>query len=117
MRRALFLLALLLAAPVMAPALAQDKSKPANLETLPDVPPPPPGVNLDAGPEVEQNIVVRPEGQSVEYRVGGKLFMIKVTPKFGKPYYLVDNKGDGTFARQEGLDSGIRPPQWIIHQF
>jgi hypothetical protein len=114
MRRALFAFALLLA----APAMADDKAKlPPDLQTLPDVPPPPPGTNLDAGPEVEQTVVIRPEGQSVEYRVGGKLFMIKVTPKYGKPYYLVDNKGDGTFARQEGLDSGVRPPQWIIHQF
>lgn len=114
MRSALFILALLLAAPVMA----QEKTKlPSDLEALPDVPPPPPGVNLDAGPEVEQRIVVRPEGESVEYRVGGKLFMIKVTPKFGVPYFLVDHKGDGSFAKQEGLDSGVRPPQWVIHQF
>ncbi len=114
MRRALIALALLVAAPVMAD---ENAKLPSGLETLPDVPPPPPGVNLDAGPEVEQRIVIKPEGEAVEYRVGGKLFMIKVTPKFGKPYYLVDNKGDGSFARQEGLDSGIRPPQWIIHQF
>ena len=114
MRRALFALALLVAAPVMA----DEKAKlPSDLQPLPDVPPPPPGVNLDADSDVEQRIVVRPEGQAVESRVGGKLFMIKVTPKIGKPYYLIDNKGDGTFARQEGLDSGIRPPMWVIHQF
>lgn len=112
MRRALFLLMLLFAAPV----LAQDK-KPADLQPVPDVPPPPPGINLDAGPDVEQRIVIRPEGEAVEYRVGGKLFMIKVTPKIGKPYFLVDHKGDGSFAKQEGLDSGVRPPQWVIHQF
>lgn len=112
MRRALFLLILLFAAPV----LAQDK-KPADLQPVPDVPPPPPGINLDAGPDVEQRIVLRPEGEAVEYRVGGKLFMIKVTPTIGKPYFLVDHKGDGSFAKQEGLDSGVRPPQWVIHQF
>lgn len=114
MRRALFCLALLFA----VPAISAEKAKtPSDLETLQDIPPPPPGVNLDAGPDVEQRVVIRPEGESVEYRVGGKLFMVKVTPKIGKPYYLVDHKGDGSFARQEGLDSGIRPPQWIIHQF
>ena len=114
MRYVLFALALLLAAPVMA----ADKAKlPSDLQALPDVPPPPPGINLDAGPEVEERIVIRPEGPAVEYRVGGKLFMVKVTPKIGVPYYLVDHKGDGSFARQEGLDSGVRPPQWIIHQF
>ena len=25
--------------------------------------------------------------------------------------------GDGKFSRQEGLDSGLRPPRWIIHKF
>ena len=114
MHRALFCLVLLFAMPLMA---AEKAKTPSDLETLKDIPPPPAGVNLDAGPEVEQSIVIRPEGESIEYRVGGKLFMVKVTPKIGKPYYLVDHKGDGSFARQEGLDSGIRPPQWIIHQF
>ena len=114
MRRALLIFALLLA----LPAIAQNNAKtPSGLEPLPDVPPPPPGVNLDAGPEVEQRVVIRPEGDAVEYRVGGKLFMIKITPKFGKPYFLVDNSGAGSFIRQDGLDSGVRPPQWIIHQF
>jgi len=52
-----------------------------------------------------------------EYRVGGRLYMIKVTPKYGPPYYLVDDLGDGTFARQESLDSGFRVPRWIIKKF
>jgi len=43
--------------------------------------------------------------------------MIKVTPKKGAPYFLVDDKGDGKFSRQEGLDSGVRPPRWVIHTF
>jgi hypothetical protein len=43
--------------------------------------------------------------------------MIKITPKVGKPYYLVDDRGDGKFARQESLDSGFRPPRWVIHRF
>ena len=114
MRRALLMCALLLALPV----IAQEKAKtPSGLEPLPEVPPPPPGVNLDAGPEVEQRVVIRPEGESIEYRVGGRLFMIKVTPKIGAPYFLVDVKGDGSFVRQGELGSGVRPPQWVIHQF
>ncbi len=37
--------------------------------------------------------------------------MIKIIPKVGKPYYLVDDRGDGKFSRQESLDSGVRPPR------
>ncbi len=43
--------------------------------------------------------------------------MIKVTPSHGKPYYLVDEKGDGKFSRQESTDSGVRVPLWVIHSF
>jgi hypothetical protein len=52
-----------------------------------------------------------------EFRSNGKLYMIKVTPKVGPPYYMIDDRGDGKFARQESLDSGFRPPLWIIKKF
>jgi hypothetical protein len=52
-----------------------------------------------------------------EYRANGKLYMIKITPKHGVPYYLVDDRGDGKFARQESLDSGLRVPRWVIFRF
>ncbi|MGZ8256411.1 MAG: DUF2782 domain-containing protein [Gallionella sp.] len=52
-----------------------------------------------------------------EYRANGRIYMIKITPKIGAPYYLVDDRGDGKFARQESLDSGFRPPQWVIKKF
>lgn len=92
------------------------KPVPANLEPLP----PPPA--FDAGPDASddepQVTITKQTEQTVEeYRVGGKLYMIKVTPKVGAPYYLVDDRGDGKFARQESLDSGFRPPRWIIHKF
>jgi len=91
---------------------------PDNLEPLP-----PPPV-FDAGPDTDQpdeeppvTITKQPEPVVEEYRVGGKLYMIKVIPKVGPPYYLVDDKGDGKFVRQESLDSGLRPPRWVLHRF
>jgi hypothetical protein len=30
---------------------------------------------------------------------------------------MVDQVGNGTFARQDNYDSGIRPPMWVIFQF
>lgn len=81
-------------------------------------PPPPPALNADEAPDEPQVTIIQEAEQTTEeYRMGGKLYMIKVTPKKGKPYYLVDDKGDGKFSRLEGLDSGVRPPRWIIHQF
>lgn len=93
------------------------KPVPDNLEPLP---PPPPfeAVEDDApGGEPEVTITKQVDQTVEEYRVGGKLYMIKITPKHGVPYYLVDDLGDGKFVRQESLDSGLRVPRWIIHEF
>lgn len=96
------------------PASAQDKSK---AQPIPEPPPPPRGFELD--PTLEPQVTIRKRGEDTveEYRIGGKLYMLKVTPPNGRPYYMIDERGDGKFARQEAHDSGIRPPMWVIHQF
>jgi hypothetical protein len=38
--------------------------------------------------------------------MNGKLYMLKVTPPHGVPYYMLDNNGDGSWMRQDSLDSG-----------
>jgi hypothetical protein len=44
--------------------------------------------------------------------------MQRVTPKTGRPYVLMDNKGDGTFTKQDNtLDNGVRVPQWVLLDF
>jgi len=93
------------------------ESVPGDLEPLP----PPPAITESvedmAGDEPEVTITRQTEQTIEEYRAGGRLYMIKVTPKHGKPYYLVDELGDGKFSRQESLDSGLRVPRWVIRRF
>jgi len=107
---------LLIAAALAAvlPAAAQDKSK---AQPIPEPPPPPRGFELD--PTLEPQVTIRKRGEDTveEYRIGGKLYMLKVTPPNGRSYYMIDERGDGKFARQEAHDSGVRPPMWVIHQF
>jgi len=89
-------------------------------EKLEPLPPPPvfaPGPDEAPSDEPEVTITRQTEQTIEEFRAGGKLYMIKVTPKHGKPYYLVDDRGDGKFSRQESLDSGLRVPRWVIHSF
>jgi hypothetical protein len=116
--RTSLLLATLLAA-IAFPAAAQSSARPRPPGTTPlEEPPPPPLVEAEPGREPQ--VTVRTEGEQTiqEYRVNGKLFMQRVTPKHGKPYILMDNKGDGTFMRQDNpLDTGVRVPQWVLLEF
>ncbi len=80
--------------------------------------PPPPALDPGEAPDEPQVTIKKDKEQTVEeFRSHGKLYMIKITPKHGKPYYLIDDRGDGKFARQESLDSGLRVPVWVIHKF
>ncbi len=109
-----FILGLLLAA---ALPLAAQEAKPPELQPLPEPPPPPPGYELDPALEPQVTILKRGADTVEEFRIGGKLYMIKVTPPTGIPYYLVDNRGDGNFVRYDNFDSGLRPPMWVIFSF
>jgi len=108
MRRLLPLL--LLAA---LPAWAQQ-----DLQPLPAVPPPPPGMEaFDAALEPEVTIVKTEKESREEFRIKGKLYMVKVTPAVGPAYYLVDRQGDGNFVEADIAPNPVKPPMWIIHSW
>lgn len=67
-------------------------------------------------PEPEVTIVSRGEDRHEEFRLGGRLYMIKVTPRRGRPYYLVDRDGKGEFARSE-FAPAVSPPTWVLKEF
>jgi hypothetical protein len=90
---------------------------PPPLDSAPP-PLPPPSANSDEAVDEPQVTITKQSEQTIEeYRVGGRLFMIKVTPTVGPTYYLVDETGDGKFTRRDSLDGGIRPPRWILFRF
>jgi len=94
-------------------AYAAQPEAPAKVE-----PPPPPAMAANDAVDEPQVTIIKETEQTVEeFRANGKLYMIKITPKHGVPYYLVDDKGDGKFARQESMDSGLRVPRWVIKRF
>ncbi len=96
------------------PAVAADKA-----------PAPPPGSKPvpDGAPAVgdvgEPVITIRNKGNEriEEYRIRGKLYMMKVTPPKGKPYYLVDQLGRGEFTRNDGPTPPVAVPQWVVKSF
>ncbi len=65
------------------------------------------------GPDV---VIIAGEQRTIyEYRQNGTLRMVKVVPKWGKPYYLVprdQTTGFGDLERTEAL-----LPTWVIVEF
>ena len=47
-----------------------------------------------------------------EYRIHGKLYAIKITPRRGAPYMLVDHSGDGNFQMESNVRVAI--PEWTL---
>ncbi len=53
-----------------------------------------------------------------ELRVNGQLYAIRVTPKHGVPYYLMDSDGDGNLeTRKNDTDSDLLIPAWVIKKW
>lgn len=65
----------------------------------------------------EPEVTVRHEaGHTLyEYRANGLLYLIKVVPPKGAPYYLIDPDGMGNYIRTDKSDLLI--PSWIIHSW
>jgi hypothetical protein len=63
----------------------------------------------------DPDVTIRQDGDKTiqEYRQNGFLYAIKITPKGGKPYFLVRADGsDGNFIRSDNPDMLI--PAWEI---
>jgi len=66
-------------------------------------------------PQPEVNIIHRKDMRVEEYRINGRLRYVKITPKIGKPYYLVDKDGDGELETRHSDLDGIPPVnEWIL---
>jgi hypothetical protein len=66
----------------------------------------------------DPDVTIRQDGDKMiqEYRQNGFLYAIKITPKNGKPYFLVRADGsDGNFIRSDNPDMLI--PAWEIFKW
>lgn len=71
------------------------------------------------GDPVEPEITIIESGDQViyEYRVRGQLYMVRVQPQFGPPYYLYDLNGDGILDMQENAANNVSIPQWVLFRW
>ncbi|HEU4622271.1 MAG TPA: DUF2782 domain-containing protein [Burkholderiaceae bacterium] len=101
--------------------LAQPSDAPPKLEPVPDGAPtvgPAPSGAARSGQSTEEPVITirRAEGTEYkEYRVRGQLYAVRVTPAVGKPYWLIDRTGSGTFKRVDGSPTeNFIVPQWPV---
>ena len=103
-------------------------SLPLAAQEDPAAPPPLPPVDAKERPlppkvegeEVEPTVTIREEEDKTyeEYRYNGQIYMVKVTPKVGLPYYLIDANGDGILeaSPDKGL-SPVNPVYWKVKEW
>ena len=92
-------------------------AEPPAVEPLPDATPPPPsGIEEYLEPEV--NIIQREDAVVREYSVNGQVYMVRIEPVRGLPYYLIDTDGDGSLdARRRQIDPELVVPNWMIYRW
>ena len=110
-------LLLLAVLPLAAGAQATGPTKPGSRQDVPIPEKIPAPVGKDsAGPTVS----IRSTGNGdlvEEYREGGKVFMVRVTPKHGKPYYLYDDDRNGRLDRTDADKASVSPVYWTIYEW
>jgi hypothetical protein len=90
---------------------AQD---PPPVEDAPLPPPLPNPVQSGEALEPEVTIVETGKGTAYEYRINGHLYMVKIQPSVGPPYYLLDTNGDGVLDVRENRVWNNSIPQWVL---
>lgn len=101
-------------------ALAQE-----DLEKPPPIPPPetegvpiPPKVQDE---QIEPVVTIRETEERLveEYSRNGQVYMVKVTPRGGVPYYYIDTDGDGRLEidLDEQALKPVQPVHWKIKEW
>jgi hypothetical protein len=102
------------------PLPAQDeleKPPPIPPEELEDVPIPP----KIQGEQIEPTVTIREEEERTieEYSYKGQVYMVKITPKGGVPYYYIDTDGDGKLELdmdKQALNP-VQPAYWKVKEW
>lgn len=70
-------------------------------------------------PEAAPTVSIRTDGSGdvvEEYRLNGRVYMVKVRPPRGLPYTLLDTNGDGRLDAKDG-EGPVRPVYWTLYEW
>ncbi len=78
----------------------------------------PPTMEKERALEPDVKIIKGNDKTLYEYRLRGELYLVKVVPAVGKPYYMVDSDGNGSLDSQTSeLDPRLLVPTWILFRW
>jgi hypothetical protein len=117
-----FRLAAACMAAILVPAAAPAQN---DLEKPPPIPPEsaseapiPPKVQEE---QIEPTVTIRDEEDRriEEYRLNGRVYMVKVTPQAGPPYYYIDTDGDGVLEldMDDKAMNPVQPVYWKVKEW
>jgi Protein of unknown function (DUF2782) len=113
MKISLIILIFFLFTPVMA-------EEPPVLEPLPDEASLPASTGFSDEDLMEPEVTITKRDDAVvhEYRINGQLYMVKIIPSRGYPYYLMDADGDGLLeSRYNQIDPALLVPRWMLFRW
>lgn len=111
-RPVLIMLTVLSAASVQAIEPPPQNTAPLPGPEQPDIPAP-----VESGENMDPDITIIRRGKETieEYRINGKLYMVKITPSIGPAYYMIDNDGDGNMdVRKSNVTRDMNVPRWVL---
>lgn len=82
-----------------------------------DAPPLPPPLQSGEALEPDVTIIQRDDEKVYEYRVSGRVYMVKVVPVVGPAYYFLDQDGDGELDATRYGPEEVSVPQWVLFRW
>ena len=94
----------------------KETTPPAGLQPLEEIPPPT-ITGADQITDEPQVTIVKKKGETIEeYRINGQLYMMKVTPAHGVPYYMHKEDQSGGWL-MDGPNQPLSIPKWTLFRF
>jgi hypothetical protein len=97
------------------PAVCFAADEPAAVPEPPELPLP-----VQSGEEMEPDITIIRKGTETiqEYRRNGRLYMVKIIPQVGPPYYMLDTNGDGEMdVKKNDIDKTSKINMWKLFEW
>ena len=93
----------------------QTVEPPVGLQPLEEIPPP--IISNEENADEPQITIIKKKGETIEeYRINGQLYMMKVTPAHGVPYYMHKEDQDGGWL-MDGPNQPLSVPKWTLFRF